>query len=121
MIYYSTNWMGPISTDWYRERGLTETTEHTAEHSSMFYDVGQKYTTTEITQHYSCGRIDVRGVPDEPYGLEIGVPPMQSRDWQLFGRWLRDVQTASVWTLQDLVEAYEFQTGETIHWYKESQ
>ena len=120
MIHYSTNWMGPVSMDWYRQRGLTQTESKTADADTMFYNVGEKYETEAVTEHYSCGRIDVRGVPDEPYGLEIGVPPMRSEDWRAFGRWLDDVQTMSVWTLDNLVEAYEHQTGKPIRWAKET-
>ena len=108
--------MGPWHLNWYRQRGLTQMALKTATENSMFYAIGETYTTESITTHYSCGRIDVRGVPDEPYGLEIGVPPMLSSDWQHFGNWLHDVQTASVWTLTDLVAAYEHQTGNKIIW-----
>jgi uncharacterized Zn finger protein len=101
---------------WYRTRGLTQTEKHIATEDTMFYNRGEKYTREVITTSYSCGRIDVRGVPDEPYGLEIGVPPMLTSDWQHFGRWLDDVETMSVWSLDNLVEAYEYQTGNRIIW-----
>ena len=116
MRHYSTNWMGPASLDWYRQRGLTQTETKVAEADTMFYNAGETYTAETITTSYSCGRIDVSPTHDEPYGDEIGVPPMLTKDWQTFGRWLDDVQTVSVWTLQDLVTAYQNQTGRTIHW-----
>jgi hypothetical protein len=59
-----------------------------------------------ITDNYSCGRIDVRGTGD-PYGEEIGVPPMLSLDWARFSRWLDTFETDAVWTLDQLVELYE--------------
>jgi hypothetical protein len=105
-----------VSLDWYRQRGLTLVDERVATEDSMFYNKGETYTSEIITTSYSCGRIDVRGVPDEPYGLEIGVPPMLSTDWRLFSNWLDDVQTVSVWSLQNLVEAYEHQTRTKITW-----
>lgn len=108
--------MGPASLDWYRARGLTQTEKRVATQDTMFYNVGDAYETETITTSYSCGRIDVRGVPDEPYGLEIGVPPMLTSDWQRFGRWLDDTQTMSVWSLDNLVAAYEYQTGNRIIW-----
>jgi hypothetical protein len=108
--------MGPWHLDWYRARGLTQKVTKTATENTMFYAIGETYTTETITTQYSCGRLDVRGVPDEPYGLEISVPCMLSSDWQHFGNWLHDVQTASVWTLTDLVAAYEHQTGNKIIW-----
>jgi hypothetical protein len=81
----------------------------------MLYKAGEAFTTETITTSYSAGRIDVRGIPDEPYGDEIGVPPMLSSDWRAFGNWLDDVQTMSIWTLQDLVTAYE-QHNPKITW-----
>ena len=116
MIRYRTNWMGPASMGWYRDRGLTQTKTQIATENTMFTTIGETYTSETITTSYSCGRIDVRGVPDEPYGLEIGVPPMLTLDWQRFGRWLDDVQTMAVWTLQDLVTAYEYQNKTKITW-----
>ena len=102
--------------NWYRDRGLTRTETKVGEHDCMLYKAGEAFTSETITTHYSCGRIDVRGVPDEPYGLEIGVPPMLTLDWQRFGRWLDGVETVAVWTLKDLVTAYEHQTQTKITW-----
>ena len=99
--------MGPVSINWYRDRGLTRTEHHVGEHDCMLYSAGEAFTSETITTHYSCGRIDVHNVPNEPYGDEINVPPMLSTDWALFGNWLETVKTMSVWTLQDLVTAYE--------------
>jgi hypothetical protein len=81
----------------------------------MLYKAGEAFTSETITTHYSCGRIDVHNVPGEPYGDEIGVPPMLSSDWRQFSNWLDDVQTMSVWTLPDLVTAYE-QHNPQITW-----
>lgn len=108
--------MGPVSMQWYRDRGLTLAETKVADADTMFYNTGDTYTAETITQHYSCGRIDVHNVPGEPYGDEIGVPPMRSEDWRRFGDWLDTVQTVSVWTLQDLVDAYEHQTNTKITW-----
>ena len=107
--------MGPVSMQWYRDRGLTQKQTKIADKDTMFYSTGDVYTTEGVTASYSAGRIDVRGIPDEPYGDEIGVPPMLSTDWRKFGDWLDDVQTASVWTLKDLVIAYE-QNNPKITW-----
>jgi hypothetical protein len=86
---YSTNWMGPAGLWWYEERGLLNDKK-------------------EITEHYSCGRIDVRGGDtDIYYGDEIGVPPMRSEDWTRFGDWLDTFETDFMWTLDQLVELYE--------------
>ena len=107
--------MGPVSMQWYRDRGLTRTETKTATEDTMFYNTGDVYTTEDITTSYSCGRIDVRGIPGEPYGDEISVPPMLSTDWRVFGDWLDTVETMSIWTLADLVTAYE-QHNPKITW-----
>jgi len=99
--------MGPVSLGWYRTRGLTQTQTKIADKNTMFTIIGEQFTSESITTHYSCGRIDVHNVPDEPYGDEINVPPMLSTDWALFSNWLDTVETMSVWTLQDLVTAYQ--------------
>ena len=108
--------MGPVSLDWYRTRGLTQVKQYVGDNDCMLYKAGEAFTSETITTHYSCGRIDVYNVPDEPYGDEISVPPMLSTDWRLFSNWLDDVQTMSVWTLQDLIVAYENQTNSKITW-----
>jgi len=117
-IRYSTNWMGPVSMNWYEQRGLVETKIVTLEEDSAFSGLkaGDQYESKEITTHYSCGRIDVYGT-DDPYGAEIGVPPMQSEDWARFGDWLETFETDDVWTLEQLVELYE-RANPKIRWDK---
>ena len=107
-IRYSTNWMGPVSMNWYEQRGLVETKMITLEEDSTFSGLkaGDQYESKEITTHYSCGRIDIMGT-DDPHGDEIGVPPMRSEDWARFGDWLETFETDDVWTLEQLVELYE--------------
>ena len=100
---------------WYRTRGLTQTQTKIGTENSMFTTEGEPYTSETITTHYSCGRIDVHNVPDEPYGDEINVPPMLSSDWATFSNWLDYVETASVWSLEDLVTAYQ-QHNKPITW-----
>jgi len=108
--------MGPVNLQWYRERGLTQVEHKVATEDSMLYNHSESYTSETITTYYACGRIDVRGIPDEPYGDEIGVPPMLGTDWQLFSDWLDTVQTMSVWSLEDLVTAYEHRNNTKITW-----
>jgi hypothetical protein len=85
----------------------------------MLYKAGEAFTMESITTQYCCGRIDVRGIHDEPHGDEIGVPPMLKSDWDSFGNWLDTVQTMSVWSLDNLVVAYENQTNTKITWADE--
>jgi hypothetical protein len=80
-------------------------------------EVGDGYEIEEVTEHYSCGRLDVRGGDIESiYGNEIGVPPMRSEDWQDFGGWLDDFRSDEMWSLSDLVEQYEQESGRKIRW-----
>jgi hypothetical protein len=81
--------MGPAGLWWYEERGLLN-------------------DKREITEHYSGGRIDVRGGNIESiYGDEIGVPPMRSEDWATFGDWLNTFESDTMLTLKQLVLLYE--------------
>lgn len=107
-IRYSTNWMGPISIDWYRQRGLTK--------PALIRVLDQDIETVEITESYSAGRIDVNDGSD--YGDEISLPPMRSDDWHTFSEWLETFETDDVWTLDQLVELYE-RANPKIRWSKE--
>jgi hypothetical protein len=90
--------MGPVALRWYEERGLLN-------------------DKREITEHYACGRLDVRGGnTDNDYGDEISVPPMRSEDWASFGIWLDDFRTDEMWSLSDLVEQYEQESRRKIRW-----
>jgi hypothetical protein len=99
---YSTNWMGPVGLWWYEKRGLLNENK-------------------QIIEHYSGGRIDVRGGNLDHYGDELSVSPMRSEDWNDFGGWLDDFKTHDLWTLQDLVEHYEQESGRKIRWADNEQ
>lgn len=119
---YSTNWMGVANLNWYKERGLIKKTTITFTEDSLTvkhgkHKPGDTIEVDEPTVYYSCGRIDVRGGDaDIDYGDEIGVPPMMSEDWQDFGGWLDDFRTDEMWSLSDLVEQYELESGRKIRW-----
>ena len=102
MITYSTNWMGPINLHWYRDRGLLEE------------------GSVEPTTYYSAGRIDIRGVPDEPWGLEYSLPPMHGEDWNDFGDWLEGFQTHELWEFDKLIACYEAASGRKIRWEEDT-
>lgn len=118
---YSTNWMGPVSIKWYSDRGLTKLETITLTRNSISvkngtYKAGDQITVERITEHYSCGRIDVRGGETDPaYGDEINVPPMRSEDWGTFGLWLETFETDFMWTLDQLVKMYE-RVNPKIRW-----
>ena len=93
-VRYSTNWMGPVSLNWYSDRGLDYNTEP-----------------------YSCGRIDVRGGDLGPYGDELGVPPIRSEDWKRLSDWLDTFETDEMWEFRQVVWLYE-KENPPIRWYE---
>ena len=122
MIHYSTNWMGPVSMNWYRERNLTVSKTVVQEEDSKITSrkKGDIYEVEEITEHWAGGRIDIRGVPDEPYGLEYGLAPMHGEDWNGFSDWLESFSTFDLWQFDDLIEQYEEDRGTKIRWAEDT-
>ena len=120
MIGYSTNWMGVINLQWYRDRGLTQRVSRTLTEDSKLTGrrAGDVFEYDEITQEYACGRIDCRGTGLGPYGAELGVSPMKAQDWARFGSWLNTFETDDLWTMDQIVELYE-QTNPKIEWWIE--
>ena len=112
MISYSTNWMGPISMNWFRQRGLTKKQEP---RWSELLD--RMITPEDITEQWMGGRIDVRGT-DNPYGDELGLPIMNGKSYGAFDVWLRSFKTEEMWSLDQLVEEYE-KTHPKIVWWEE--
>lgn len=110
MITYSTNWMGPVSLQWYEDRNLTTIK------TVMVKD--QLVETVDIVQHWCGGRIDVRGEGLGPYGDEIGLPIMRGDSWRAFSDWLDTFETDDVWTLAQIVELYERKNPKII-WAKD--
>ena len=120
MITYSTNWMGPINLNWYRERGLTEKKTRIVTEDSILLEMGRKVGDVleydEVTTYYSGGRIDIRGVPDEPWGLEYGVAPMHGEDWNALSDYLWDLTTEDLLSYNELIEQFETHYGKKIRW-----
>ena len=121
MITYSTNWMGPANMNWYRERGLTHEVSELLEEDQRFGSLkaGDTWTYEEITTHYCCGRIDIRGLDDTKYWNgwdEYGVDPMHAEDWNALGDWLDDLTTDSCWSYNTLIEEFEKHYGKKIRW-----
>jgi len=88
MVRYSTNWMGPINTEWIKKHG----------------------------EGWAAGRIDVYGINDQ-YPDELALPPMKNSDWSRFTNWLDDFETEEKWTLRMLVWEYE-KTNPPITWLR---
>lgn len=113
-IRYSTNWMGVANLDWYRKRDLLHKKTITFTEDSGKYKSGDSVEVEEPIEYYSCGRIDVTGT-DDPWGDEIGVPPMKNTSWYRFSDWLETFETDDVWTLEQLVWLFE-QANPKIEW-----
>lgn len=119
-INYSTNWMGVANMQWYRDRGLTKKVTKILEKDSAISDhrAGDVIELEEITESYSCGRLDFwNPTVDSMFPDEMGVPPMRSEDWHSFGEWLDTFETDAVLDLNQLVALYE-QANAKIRWAK---
>lgn len=124
MIDYSTNMMGPVNIEWYRERGLTKVTNKAIE-SELFAErlgkqVGDEHEFEEITEFWSGGRIDIYGVPGEHHPIEYSLPIMDGLSWNLFSDWLDEIQTQELKTLDELIQSFEQDTGHKIRWASEN-
>ena len=91
MITYSTNWMGPINSDWIAEHG----------------------------EHWAAGRIDIYGVPGEHYPIEYGLPPMHVEDWNALSDWLDEFESEKQVPYDELIALFENYYGKKIRWADE--
>ena len=122
MISYSTNWMGPINMNWYRERGLTRKVSKVLEEGKVFYPKGlgpgDVWEYDEITTQYSAGRIDIRDDTKPGYDGwdEYGVDPMHGGDWNALSDYLQDLKTEELVPYNTLIEQFEEHYGKKIRW-----
>jgi len=120
VVTYSTNWMGPISLDWFRKRGLTREVSVVLEEDQKFGDLkaGDTWTYAEITTNYAGGRIDIRD--DSKYGYdgwdEYGVAPMHIEDWNALSDFLDKLSGEKVVPYESLIMLFEAQYGKKIRW-----
>ena len=125
MIHYSTNWMGPVSMDWYRERGLTRQVSEVLEKDQAFgyFKAGDTWTYEDITEPYACGRIDIRDSTKEGYDGwdEYDLDPMHSEDWSALSEYLWDLTTETKLSYNDLIASFEEYYGKKIRWWDEEK
>jgi hypothetical protein len=91
MISYSTNFMGPMSLQWYRDRGIPFVNKHTP--ATM----------------YAGGRIDVYGLSEYDYyegKTAIGLPIMSVSSFNTFSTFLQGLKTHKLLSYDQLVELY---------------
>jgi len=119
--------MGPISMDWFRERGLTHFITETVESEmiSKIKDlpIGAAYEIETVHTHYAAGRIDIRDSSKQGYDGwgEYAVAPMHGEDWNLLSDWLWNLTTTEVWEYDMLISIFEGEVlnGREIRWWKD--
>lgn len=123
MITYSTNFMGPVSIEWYRERGLTckATRVLTAECPlviSGYNQAGDIFEFDDITVQCCGGRIDIRDSAKSGYDGwdEYSIAPMVEEDWHALGEYLWDLETETQLSYEQLIEGFELWYGKSIRW-----
>ena len=130
MITYSTNFMGPITIDWYRKRGLTHKVSVVLEEDRRFYPKGlgpgDVWEYDEIDISYAGGRIDIRGLDDDEFYSgwhEYGLPVMHGEDWNALSDWLDDLTTTELWEYDMLISIFEAEVlnGRQIRWADDKQ
>ena len=113
MITYSTNFMGPISVKWYEDNKIPYQSI-----TRINPNTGNKTTIKKFMKQYAGGRLDDNGT-GEPFGVELGVPIMESESWNILQEFLWTFTSEEVLTLQQIVQALEDETGFSIVWFKE--
>ena len=126
MISYSTNFMGPISMDWFCDRGLTQMVdmEITTEMDARRYNtsIGDTVQVEDITEYWCGGRIDIYGLdPRKHYGgmCEYDLPIMDGESWNKLTDWLDDYESKELTSYEDLIIIFERETKHKIRWADE--
>ena len=101
--------MGPVNTQWYKDRGFGKTVIKTLTEDSKLTGrkAGESFEAFEITTEYAAGRIDCNGDGLGPFGEELSIPPMLAEDWGRFSKWLNTFETDAMWDFKDIIELYE--------------
>lgn len=115
--------MGPISMDWFRDRGLTKEVDTEVTHEylarQLGVNVGDVVPMEDVTEYWSGGRVDIYGLDEvEYYGgmSEYSLPIMDGVSWNLFSDWLDNYETIELKTYEQLLSAFEADTDHKIRW-----
>lgn len=95
-VRYSTNFMGPLTADWFEERNTAE--------------------------RWYGGRIDIDGLdPLQYWGgcFEYSLPIMHEHSWALFSEWLESYVTEDLVPLERVFNDFAEETGHNIRWAHE--
>lgn len=125
-IHYSTNYMGPISMDWFRNRGLTQMVDMEIKTTMDAWryesDIGDIVHTEDITEYWCGGRIDIYGLDEQDHyaGMsEYGLPIMDGESWNRLSDWLDEYESEELTPYEDLIGLFEQDTGHSIRWADE--
>lgn len=122
-VSYSTNWMGPVSKQWYKDRGLTiGICEKLEEDRVLFpkgYEAGDWWEYDQITTNYCAGRIDIRDSSKNGYDGwdEYSLAPMHCEDWNALSDFLWDLHGETVIPYDSLIMLFEAWYGKKIRWW----
>lgn len=120
MITYSTNWMGPVSMTWYKERGLTKKVKEVLKEDQKFGKLkkGEVFEYDEITTNYCAGRIDIRDSSKDGYDGwdEYSLAPMHAEDWNALSNFLDRLHGETVMPYDSLITLFEAEYGKKIRW-----
>jgi hypothetical protein len=119
-VTYDTNWMGPVSLEWYKKQGLTQKATETLIADSVLvslgrYNAGDVLEYDEITVHCASGRIDIRDDTKEGYD-EYSVAPMLAEDWEALTEFLSALETEEQLAYYTLIDMFEVNYGKSITW-----
>ena len=124
-VSYSTNFMGPISMDWYKQRGYTKRVVKFIDSDFLSrirkQPLGTKYEVDEVIEEWAGGRIDIYGLdPAEHWNgmSEYSLPIMRAESWGELTEWLDDFESEELLEFDDLINTFETETGHKIEWEK---
>jgi hypothetical protein len=89
VVSYWANWMGPINKTWCDKNG----------------------------PDWASGRIDISGVPGEPWGLEYNTPLMRKKDFAQLSEFLDSLETKELLSREEVYKMYEDKYG-PIEYFK---
>lgn len=112
-LSFFLNWMGVVNMDFYERNNIPYTEE-----TKYIESLGKEYTLKTYEKYYSCGRIDVHGHEEHPWGYEYGVGIMDNESWNAFGDWLYALTLEYLPdSVEEIVEMFEADTNFKINWW----
>lgn len=117
MVTYSTNFMGPVSYDWYDRHNIPFVWKDIP--PNKYFKEGGR--VKEYEYHCYGGRIDIYGLDHDNYydgKSEISLPVMKGESWEILTEWLDTFASENVLSLEELLAVLKEETGHEIQWVK---